>query len=256
MIFQPFGPRSSSKRSCAWLREIGPPPRGFVFHLEVGEDDAAMVLLRGLKDAQSDAEALVAGEVGVDLILEGQKVVHLVAVKGGEQTALGVGLRGRREWSPRTAAAARSSNTAASAFSFFCFWSGFVALASGGAALASCGVLEGADCDWAASARTKARRMMGTRIRARLVTLRSPDCVRTLPRKMYSAWRTSTTATTKACTGGRYCSQVIAEKRRREAGAPGAELSPPPITPLKPKDGLNGPLARFCPNPRTARRRG
>ena len=63
---------------------------GLVFNLEVGKDDAATVLLRGLEDVEGDAEGFIAGKVGVDLILEGQVAIHSTGVKGREQTALGV----------------------------------------------------------------------------------------------------------------------------------------------------------------------
>ena len=45
---------------------------------------------RVLKNAEGDAESFIAGEVGVDLILESKISIHLAGVKGGEQTALGV----------------------------------------------------------------------------------------------------------------------------------------------------------------------
>jgi len=63
---------------------------GLVFNLEVGKDDAATVLLRGLEDVESDAEGFITGEVGVNLILEAEIAIHLIGVKGGEQTVRGM----------------------------------------------------------------------------------------------------------------------------------------------------------------------
>lgn len=61
-----------------------------VFHLELGQDDAAMVLLRDLQNAEGDEEAFIAVEIGCNLILEAQVSIHFGGVKGGEQSALGV----------------------------------------------------------------------------------------------------------------------------------------------------------------------
>jgi hypothetical protein len=71
-------------------------PRGvasatrFVLHLEVGEQDSAIIFLGNLQDAEGDAEAFIVGEIGVELVLESPVPVHLAAIEGGEQMSLGV----------------------------------------------------------------------------------------------------------------------------------------------------------------------